>query len=222
MDEQARPTAPAQERSERPRRFDILERRRVHDGFFALDLLRLRHERFDGGWSAELKRELFVQPQAVVVLPYDPVQDRVVLVEQFRTGAVDHPGGPWLLEAPAGLVDKEGETLEEVARRELREECGLAAGQVERAVTYVPSPGGTSEIATVFVAEVNAPAEGAIHGEADEHEDILNHVVPAETAFRWLHEGRIRAATAVVALLYLQVHRERLRRAWRSVAPTGA
>ena len=218
MDEHDDTPAPA-EAPDRPRRFEILERRRVHDGFFALDLLRLRHERFDGGWSPELKRELFVQPQAVVVLPYDAAQDRVVLVEQFRTGAVEHPGGPWLIEAPAGIVDKPGETLEEVARRELREECGLLAGRLERVVAYVPSHGGTSEVATAFVAEGSAPAAGAVHGEADEHEDILNHVVPAETAFAWLRDGRIRAVTAVVPLLYLQLHRERLRREWRSVAP---
>ena len=65
----------------------------------------------------------------IVALPYDPARDLVVLVEQFRTGCVDHPGDPWLIEAVAGLVE-DGEAPEAVARREVREETGLEAGRL--------------------------------------------------------------------------------------------
>ena len=50
-----------------------------------------------------------------------------MLVEQFRAGCIDLPGEPWLIEAVAGLVET-GETAEDVAMREVREETGLAPG----------------------------------------------------------------------------------------------
>ncbi len=195
------------------RHFEILERRRRHDGFFKLDLLRLRHERFDGGWSVPLRRELFLQREAVAALPYDPRRDRVVLIEQFRAGAIEAPEGPWLVEAVAGLREP-GEDPEEVARREVAEETGLAVGRLERAGAYRSSPGATNELVHVYLAEVEAPAEGGIHGLAGEHEDIRSMVVTADEAFAWLETGRVTAATAVVPLLWLRVHRPRLRRLW--------
>ena len=91
------------------RRVRILERRRVHDGFYKFDALQLQHERFDGGWTGPLRRELLVQRAAVAVLPYDPEQDLVVLVEQFRTGCVDLPGEQALSSAEGG-VGKEGKS----------------------------------------------------------------------------------------------------------------
>ena len=198
------------------RRFEIIERRRLHDGFAALDVIKLRHERFDGSWSPSLSRELWCQRPAVVILPYDPVRDRVVLIEQFRAGAIDAPEGAWLIEAPAGICEP-GETPEEVARRELFEECGLEARRLEKICVYRSSPGSTTEAVTAFVAEVEAPDGTAIHGQAAEHEDILAHPLAAEDAFCLLREGRITAVTAIVPLLYLETHRARLRREWAGI-----
>lgn len=194
------------------RRVRILERRRVHDGFFKFDALQLQHERFDGGWTGPLRRELLVQRTAVAVLPYDPEQDLVVLVEQFRTGCIDLPGEPWLIEAVAGLVEP-GETPEQVAAREVREETGLAIGRLEPVCRYHASPGGTSERVQVFVAEIRAGA-GGVFGVAHEDEDIRTHVLPALEAFAMVADGRIIAANGVIPILWLQLHRERLRREW--------
>ncbi|MDX6749063.1 NUDIX domain-containing protein [Geminicoccaceae bacterium 1502E] len=200
---------------DRPRRLEILERRSVHDGFFGLEVLTLRHELFAGGWSEPLRREYFRQRRAVTILPYDPRRDLVVLVEQFRAGAIDGPESPWLLEAAAGLSE-EGESPEEVARRELAEECGLEARRLERAVSWWSSPGGASEHVTAFIGEVDAPACGGVHGVAGEHEDIRTHVLPATEAFALLHQGRITGASGVVTLLYLESQRPRLREQWGS------
>ncbi|MDZ4068954.1 MAG: hypothetical protein U1E06_19300, partial [Tabrizicola sp.] len=49
-----------------------------HAGFFALDLWQVQHRRFDGGMSPLLTREVFIAGDAVTVLPYDPVRDRVL------------------------------------------------------------------------------------------------------------------------------------------------
>jgi ADP-ribose pyrophosphatase len=198
------------------RRVEILERRSAHQGFFSLDVVRLRHTLFAGGWSEPLTREVFTQRRAVAVLPYDPEGDRVVLVEQFRSGPLDVLAEPWLIEAPAGLVEP-GESLEDVARRELREECGLGAGRLERAVSFFSTPGASSEKVTLFVAELLDEPKGGVHGLEDEAEDIFNHIVPAETAFGWVREGRVTGMTGVLGLLWLELHRDRLRRLWQRV-----
>jgi ADP-ribose pyrophosphatase len=196
------------------RTVEVVERRRLHDGFFKFDLLKVRHSLFRGGMSEALKRELFVQRDAVSVLPYDPALDAVVLVEQFRAGLVEAPGGAWSLEGVAGLLDKDGEAPEAAAAREVREECGLELGRLERVAAYTSSPGATTERVHAFVGEVDAAGAGGVFGVEGEHEDIRTEVVPAERAFDLFREGRIAAANTVIPLQHLMMHRDRLRRAW--------
>ncbi|MCX7631080.1 MAG: NUDIX domain-containing protein [Geminicoccaceae bacterium] len=196
------------------RAVEVVARRRVHDGFYKLDVLELRHQRFDGSWTPRLRRELLVQRDAVAVLPWDPDTDRVLLVEQFRVGALDSGESAWLLEAPAGLLEP-GESPEACARRELREECGLEAGRLEPALVYRSSPGGTTECVTVFVAEVRLPEHGGLFATASEQEDIRAHVLPAEEAFERLRRGLVTATTGVIPLLWLELNRARLRALWR-------
>ncbi len=200
------------------RRFEIVARERVYDGFLKLDTLKLRHERFDGAWTPVLNRELVTQRRAAAVLPYDPRSDRVVLIEQFRPGAIgeqdhDDAGGPWLIEVVAGLREQ-GEEAETVARRECVEECGLELGRVEFACRFRSSPGVTSEIVDVYVGEVEAPDEGGHFGEDHEHEDIRRFTLPAEDAIAMVADARITVITAVTSLQYLAIHRDRLRQQW--------
>lgn len=178
-----------------------------YKGFFRLLRVRLRHRLFGGGWGPELTRELFDRGHAAAVLPYDPVRDEVVLVEQFRVGAIHHQGSPWLLEIVAGIVEP-GESEEAVVRREAEEEAGLTLGRLTRALGYFSSPGGCSERITVFVGEVDA-AQAATHaGLADEGEDIRVHRLPREQAMQWLEDGRIDNAASVIALQWLALNRE--------------
>jgi ADP-ribose pyrophosphatase len=196
-----------------PGSWEIVDRREVYRGFFSLDVVRLRHRLFAGGWSPVLQRELFRTRRAVVVLPYDPVRDMVVLVEQFRTGAIEMCDQPWMLEACAGLTEV-GETAEEVGRRECLEECGLEPRRLALCCEYAASPGAMTERVTVFVGEVTAPEQGAIFGVATESEDIRTHVLPLAEALQLFRAGRIIAVTAVTSLLWLQANRERLRAEW--------
>lgn len=103
---------------------DIVRREKCYEGFYKLDRVHLRHELFAGGMSREINREVFVRHDAVCVLPYDPQRDEVVLIEQFRVGAMGKTDNPWLVELVAGLIDKD-EQPEEVAHREAQEEAGL-------------------------------------------------------------------------------------------------
>jgi ADP-ribose pyrophosphatase len=191
----------------------VVERREAYSGFFSLDVVHLRHRLFAGGWSGTLKRELFRMRRAVTVLPWDPVRDAVVLIEQFRVGVIDAQPRPWLLEACAGLTE-EGETLEEVARRECLEECGLAPRRVAFACDYVSSPGACSERVSSFIGEVTAPEETGTFGVAAEHEDIRTHVLAFDEAYALIGKGDVVAVTAVVTLLWLKANREQLRAEW--------
>ncbi len=194
--------------------FDILEKSTGYAGFFRLMRYRLRHRLFNGGWSPVLTRELFERGHAAAVLPYDPVADRVILIEQFRIGALEAPGGPWLLEIVAGMID-EGETPEEVIRREAVEETGCPVQEVVPICEYLVSPGGTSERISLFCGKVDATHAGGIHGVAEESEDIRVVVMSADDAVVRMQDGTIISAAPIIALQWFQHHREQLRTRWR-------
>ena len=85
-------------------------KRQAYRGFFSVEEHKLSYKKFDGSQSQVVTRSALVCSEAVIVLPYDPVGDRVLLVEQFRTGPyVKKDANPWVLEPIAGLIDV-GET----------------------------------------------------------------------------------------------------------------
>ena len=196
------------------KKVDIIERSNEYKGFFRLERLVLSHSRFNGGMTRPIAREVMHIGPAVVVLPYDPALDQIVMIEQFRCGAMQHPGGPWMLEAPAGLGEQD-EAAIDTAVRELREECGLATQAIEAIGSYAATPGAVNERADLFIAKIDSKAAGGVHGLPHEDEDIRSIVIAADTAFEWLESGRIVAANAVISLRWLQVHRDDLRRRWQ-------
>ncbi|MCL2898061.1 ADP-ribose diphosphatase [Brenneria tiliae] len=192
---------------------EIIAREKLYNGFFSLVRYRFRHRLFNGEMSDEVSREIFERGHAVVLLPYDPVRDEVVLAEQIRIAAYDTSVSPWLLELVAGMIEP-GESMEQVARREAQEEAGLAVGRCRQIVSYLASPGGTSERLTVMVGEVDARTADGIHGLAEENEDIRVHVVSREQAYQWVEDGIIDNAASVIALQWLALHHEKLRNTW--------
>ena len=193
---------------------EIIARETLYSGFFSMDLYRFRHRLFNGEMSGEIRREIFERGHAAVLLPFDPVRDEVVLVEQIRIAAYDTSESPWLLEMVAGMIE-EGESVEDVARREALEEAGLVVGRTKPVLSYLASPGGTSERLSIMVGEVDATTAEGIHGLADENEDIRVHVVSREQAYQWVEEGKIDNAASVIALQWLQLHYQTLRNEWK-------
>jgi len=193
---------------------EIIARETLYSGFFSMELYRFRHRLFNGEMSGEIKREIFERGHAAVLLPYDPVRDEVVLVEQVRIAAYDTSDTPWLLEMVAGMIE-EGESVEDVARREALEEAGLVVGRTKPVLSYLASPGGTTERSSIMVGEVDATTAEGIHGLADENEDIRVHVVSRELAYQWVEEGKIDNAASVIALQWLQLHYQTLRHEWK-------
>ncbi|MFC3394128.1 ADP-ribose diphosphatase [Brenneria rubrifaciens] len=192
---------------------EIIARETLYNGFFSLVRYRFRHRLFNGEMSDEVSREVFERGHAVVLLPYDPVRDEVVLIEQIRIAAYDTSVSPWLFELVAGMIEP-GESLEEVARREAQEEAGLTVGRCQPIVDYLASPGGTSERLAVMVGEVDTRTAAGIHGLAEENEDIRVHVVSREQSYQWVEQGIIDNAASVIALQWLALHHEKLRNAW--------
>ncbi|KHN50065.1 ADP-ribose diphosphatase [Pectobacterium fontis] len=192
---------------------EIIARETLYDGFFSLERYRFRHRLFNGGMSGEVSREILERGHAVVLLPYDPVRDEVVLIEQIRIAAYDTSASPWLFELVAGMIEP-GESHEEVARREAQEEAGLRVGRCRPIINYLASPGGTSERLAVMVGEVDTRTATGIHGLAEENEDIRVHVVSREQSYQWVEEGIVDNAASVIALQWLALHHEELKRAW--------
>ncbi|MBV0932414.1 NUDIX domain-containing protein [Marinobacterium weihaiense] len=180
----------------------------LYRGFFRLHRLTLSHPRFEGG-RVRVQRELLDRGDAVCVLLYDPLQDAVVMVEQFRVGAMGKTDSPWLLELVAGVVEP-GESAEDVARRESVEEAGVELGAIFPITGYLPSPGGCDEWIDVVCALIDSRGVGGVHGLDSEGEDIKVHVLAAADAFALVEANRLNNAAAIIALQWLQLNHGRL------------
>ncbi|MEM6742266.1 MAG: NUDIX domain-containing protein [Pseudomonadota bacterium] len=188
-----------------------------HAGFHAVERMRLRVPRLGGGLSDPAERTVWATGDAAIVLPYDPRLDAVLLASQWRPGPFARGDAQcWTVEAPAGRVDPD-ETPEDAARRELREETGLAPHRLEAAGGWYPSPGSTTQFFYTFLAEADlsgVPETGALGGLETEAEEILSRVVPFSAAMAMADDGGVDCGPALTLLLWLARHRERLRALW--------
>ncbi len=182
----------------------------LFEKYFKLDEYSISHELFNGGFSPIFTREIFERGVVVAVLPYDPLLQKVVLIEQFRAGAIEDADGPWLIECVAGVIEP-GETEAEVAVRESEEEAGCPISRLEPITRYYVSPGGTTEHCSLFCGIVDSKGMGGIHGLPEENEDIRVFVADTTEAYRWVAEGKIKSSATVIALLWLQLNETRLR-----------
>jgi len=174
-------------------------------GFFRMSKLTFSHRLFQGGWSPELTRERFDRGPAVGVLLYDAQLDNVVLVEQFRVGAI-HEASPWVFEVVAGMIET-GEQPEEVAKRETLEETGASIQTLTHICDYLVSPGGTDEKLYLYMAQVDSTGISGVHGLAEEGEDIKVHNLSCETAFEGVRNGTINNAATIIALQWLEIQK---------------
>lgn len=192
---------------------NIAQTETVFSGFFRILRYRLSHRLFNGGWSRPITRELFARGNSVGVLLYDAQRDRVALAQQFRIGCLDNEHGAWVWEVVAGMV-KPNETAAEVAVREVAEETGLqiAAAALQPIANYYSSPGGSDERLQLFCALCELPADlDAVHGLVEEGEDIRVRSFVASEVFNAMLNGIINNAASIIALQWLQLHRDALR-----------
>ena len=187
----------------------------VYQGFYQVQKLKLQHRLFKGGWSHLLQRELVIRLPAVAVLMYDAKSDEVVLIEQFRVGAMAHDNGPWQLEMVAGMIDTQ-ETSEQVAVRECEEESGaiIAENDLELVCKYLVTPGGSNESLDIYCAPVDASQLSGVHGLPTEGEDIQVQVIEREALWQMLQQGQLTNAATIIAAQWLQLHYPRLKTQW--------
>ena len=195
--------------------FEILDKEILYNGFFRMEKYRLKHTLYAGGWSAEISRELFVRGSCVAVLLYDPHTDQVVLIEQFRAGAILQPDRAWLVEIVAGAIE-EGETAVEVAYRESMEEAGCEIQELMVINEFYTTPGGASERITLFCGKIDSTQVGGIHGLDHEDEDILVRAVDFKDAYIMLENNEIESAIPIIALQWLALNKDKLQQQWLS------
>jgi 8-oxo-dGDP phosphatase len=152
---------------------------------------------FDDPDGKRFTRDVVRSPGAVGVVPlvFDAEGNAsVVLVEQYRP-PYDRP----ILEIPAGMRDVDGEATEDVARRELIEEAGLAAGRLDRLTAIGPSPGMTDSITTIYLATECTPVDHDRQGPEEQFMELVH--LPLRDAVDLVITGEIIDAKTVVGLL---------------------
>ncbi|WP_224760701.1 NUDIX hydrolase [Salinibacterium sp. ZJ450] len=153
----------------------------------------IQSERFQYG-DGEITREFMRHPGAVAVLAVDD-EDRVLLIQQYR-----HPIRSREWELPAGLLDVDGESLLVAAQRELAEEVDLVAAHWSVLAEFAPSPGGSDEAITVYLATGVSDAHETFDREAEEAH-IVTRWVPLDDAVQAVLDGRLRNAILQIAVL---------------------
>lgn len=191
---------------------EIVDRQRTYSDFYAVDDYKLRHEKFDGSMSDILDRAVLVAADAALVLPYDPVRDRVLLVEQIRLGPIGrNDQARWQLEPIAGRIDP-GETPAEAARREALEEASIELSALEKIAEVYPSPGTSTEFYYLFLGLADLPDNATGSGGLEaEHEDIRSHLLPFDGLMDKVARFDVANAPLALSAYYLSHHRDRLR-----------
>jgi ADP-ribose pyrophosphatase len=193
---------------------EILGQEWLSQGFMKLVKFTVRHERFDGSMIGPFTREIVMRTTAVGVLPYDPIADKILLIEQFRVAA--HLAGmpAWQREVIAGISDKD-ETPEELARREALEEANCQVTDLTEMTRFLLSPGMSNEVLILYCGRMDSSRMApGVHGLATEHEDIRSTLFDAKEIPALIEHGTTGNGPLTLALYWMQANRERLRKLW--------
>jgi ADP-ribose pyrophosphatase len=180
----------------------VLQRHRILDDFFKVDEAQVSYERYDGTMTPPVRRLVFERGDSAAALVYHTQTRSVLMTEQFRFPTLEQGPG-WLLEVPAGMVDR-GEQPEATMRREIEEEIGFRVDELRHIATFYVSPGGSSERIWLYYAEVSEArrvSDGG--GKPSEQEDIRVISVPLERLAAALENGELVDAKTIVGVQWL-------------------
>lgn len=186
--------------------------KRAYVHYFGMEELDLQHRLYDGSMSPVLNRGGLLQGSAVIVLPYDPVRDVVLLVEQFRAPVylIEDPE-PWMWEPVAGMIDP-GETPEQAAHRETREEAQVDLTALEYAGGAYTSSGSSTEFVYLYIglgALTNISDGGGLDSEG---EDIRSQILPFDAFMKRVDSHAFKDLPLLMLAHWLDRNRARLRR----------
>ena len=195
-------------------KIEVLGQEWLSQGFMKLAKFTVQHERFDGSMIGPFTREIVMRTTAVGVLPYDPVADKFLLIEQFRLAA--HLGNmpAWQREVIAGISDRD-ESPEDLARREAIEEANCKVTDLVEMTRFLPTPGMTNEVLILYCGRMDSAQATGIHGLATEHEDIRSTLYDGKDIPALLENGTTGNGPLMIALYWMQANRERLRKLWK-------
>lgn len=194
-------------------KFEIIEKENLYHGFFQLNRYHIRHQLFGGGWTETFQREMFERGHAAGALLLDPNSETLVLVEQFRAGAVETEINPWMIEPIAGMIEV-NENPEQVVKRESIEESGCNIIKLQKITSYLASAGGTTEKVWLFLGKVDANQAPEYAGLSSEHEDIKIHKLPVTKVFEQLDKGQFKNAMLLISLQWLKLNWHKKEQFW--------
>lgn len=187
----------------------INNKKKLYEGFFKLHDIEFSHIMHDGKWSQNISREIFSGAHVSTVLPYDPINKKILLLKQFRVGVVSRGVDPLMTEIVAGIID-EGESPEDAARRECLEETGCKVKKLENILSYFPAPGSSESYYHLYLGEIDSFVGEKIFGHKDENEDILVKSYDVSEVKDLLNKKKIINGLTLIALqwFFLQYYKD--------------
>ena len=155
------------------------------------------------------ERDVLIAGKVIVVIPIDVARQEIVLIRQFRLPAYLANGRGDLVEFVAGRVEAD-ESLIEAARRECREEIGVAPEKLVELLTFLSTPGVTDEEVTIFLAAVDTTQvrDGALT--TPDGEQLYVHRVSIDLAISALHRDTMRSSPLIIGLQWMALNRKRI------------
>ncbi|WP_171121220.1 MULTISPECIES: NUDIX domain-containing protein [unclassified Ruegeria] len=184
---------------------------RAYLSYFGMNEIRLQHRQHDGTMGPVLNRSALMQGSAVVVLPYDPARDTVLLVEQFRAPVylIDDPE-PWMWEPVAGMIDPR-ESPAQAAQREVLEEAQVDLSSLEYVGGAYSSSGSSTEYIHLYVGLADLTKTVENGGVASEGEDIRTQILPFAEFMDRVDNNGFKDLPLLMLANWLARHKNRLR-----------
>ena len=190
---------------------EVEELKREYLGFFALNQIDLKYPFFDNSISEKKSRTILMGSEASLILPYDPILDKVLLVEQFRIGPFCRGDkAPWVYEPVAGMIEF-GEKPEDAAKREVFEEAGIQVTNLVKINSGYPNPGEATTYFYNYIGIVDlSDYSPGIYGVRDEGEDIRTHVIDFKKVLDWSISNKLRVLPLNTMVLWLALNKLKL------------
>ena len=169
--------------------FEIIKTDEVYKGHaFSVDVDELRSKS-----GLVFERSVVKHSHSIVVLPLD-FEDNVVLVRQYR-----HPTETYLLEAPAGKLEK-NESPNQCAQRELQEEIGYKASNLKLLTEFYVSPGYSTEYMYAYLATGLEPS--SLEPDFDEFIEVERY--PIIDINELINKGLIKDLKTIMLMMYVE------------------
>ncbi|WP_165395048.1 NUDIX domain-containing protein [Thiomicrorhabdus indica] len=186
----------------------------LYSGFFSYLKLDVSHSLYHKDpskpqeFSEELHREVMSRGDAIAVLLFNLECKELLLVEQFRAGAMvsihlnqqtTSQSDAWLVEPVAGCIDQ-GESPIEAVKREALEEAGVKVTNIHKLACYYPSPAACDERIFLYAAEYDSCHNQRYGGVAAENEDIAVVKLSFKEAKMMLEQQSFNVSTTIMSL----------------------